>query len=1100
MISSTLRFLCRAFGMTLLAVLLLAFPACSNRPPKETETTPATAAPTSPTETLKETDSPTTPVEEETSAPETTPAAPEYIDLSVYKKEDAGAKTNTVLRAADYGVKGDGVTDDGPAISAAVRDAVKKQATLQFEAGKTYLILSADNTAAVFKSPFAMQGADGVTVDGGGSVFKVAPGISYFAINGCESIRLCNMKLDMTVSPYLVGTVKSVSGHTVTFATDMEPYADSYDYSRITAFSIAYNEGIQNRPHRFLSAMKKTASCEVQVTYNDAPGYTVGNKVFIPNPGIGHVYSESIYIGNNRGSMTFENIELRAASSFVCAIKGNDAEIYFENFDLVPGEENNREIKMVSWRDGFHCKDNRRPFHWHECDVGVLFDDVYNISGTLGHITEIANDGCVTVVNDEFFQRGQYVGFDCRPGDVVDIYDPAHGIFCGTATVRKVLGNPDGSTTIIFGYGESVSKMREGYKIGNRETCAPGSTITDCRFTGTYRFLRNIRVERTVFEHLRTWIKVEGGVEGPLPGNMDFVDCTFIGGGIELGATGGRIAQKITDIGFWNCTFEGTAHEFDRAADVTIADTWTEADLFTVRNRKLVPVAVEITPNELDAENGVTYDWTNYTMSVEGGRILAVADIPDAAIRAQLESSDHVASHVLVLTGTEENAFFTLGGLDKTHFSALHKKNAFHVLTVYYLTTAADTAAIGDICAMAGKDLISLCPGAFAERGQVARTAALYDGADENEGICLNVPAGVTVYIGYIGVETASAVNPTEEQLEEGHTFLWSNHKGSEVTIGENGKALRIDEISDEAVKKAIQGAKSGFNSGMVLHLTQDFGSFTGLTDPSYYKPGTTYHISLDAFVASAMKPANGTKIYLLAMDETPGNRVLAEGLFTNEGFYHFEMDWTVGNTGESSLKFYVSNTPAAYPDVYIGDFTITKAKPQKPALFLTRDDYHTLTADEIKAGYTFDFTEGNLLNTGNASYASTATLRADTAELLRENGFGDTVYYCNQNFRLESLPDNLTGGGRLRITMQVYDTLGNLATSGGRGVFVMLHMQGGVQNSAEVNYRVKKSDVDPRLLTITFESTPPAGTDDLIFYSLSNMEFFIGSVTVEKS
>ena len=52
-------------------------------------------------------------------------------------------------------------------------------------------------------------------MDGGGSVFRFAPGINYLAIVGSSDVRLCNMKFDLSLSPYLVGTVKSVSGDKV---------------------------------------------------------------------------------------------------------------------------------------------------------------------------------------------------------------------------------------------------------------------------------------------------------------------------------------------------------------------------------------------------------------------------------------------------------------------------------------------------------------------------------------------------------------------------------------------------------------------------------------------------------------------------------------------------------------------------------------------------------------------------------------------------------------------------------------------------------------------------------------------------------------------
>ncbi len=1037
-----------------------------------------------------------TETETESIPPETAEPVIEFIHPSVYPLEYAGAKTETVLYAADYGVKGDGVTDDGPAIGAAIRDAVERQATLRFEEGKTYLVTSGDNHSSGFTSPFALAGADGVTVDGGGSVFKFKPGLSFFVLTGCRDIRLCNMRFDYTESVYLVGTVKSVAGSIVTYTTDAEPYVDQYDYSGITAFSIAYNEGIQNRPHRFLSAMKKTASCEVAVTYTDeGHGYRPGDVVFLPNPGVGHVFGETVYIGGCEGALTMQDIQVHAASSFIFAIKGNDAEMYFENVDLVPADLG-RAIQMVSWRDGFHCKDNRRPFHWHECDVGVLFDDVYNVSGTLGYITNVENRAKITVVNHEFYNRGMIVPFDCRAGDVVDVYNPARNLYCGEATVREVTVNPDQSVTLTLDYGETLSKVSAGCVVGNRETCAPGSTITDCRFTGTFRLLRNIRVERTVFDHLCTWIKVEGGVEGPLPGNVDFIDCTFNGGTMDIGTPRGKIASKIHHIGFWNCTFNDMARAISAAAEVTFADEWSEETLYTTLARKQVKPAVEITPTDLDLENGITYDWTRYTMPVPGGEVVRMTDIEDASLREKLTAANGFADHVLVLTGTEAQTRFFLAGMDATRIPALHAPASFFILTVDYYTVAAPGGSVGY---SVGETATSLVDGVFDESHQAARASFLYAGGEGHSGMYIDVPVGMTVYIGHIEATVASGDNPTDSQLENGHTFLWSNLPGVGVTIGKNAEAMAVENIPDEAVKSAILAAEKGFMSGTVLHVNGAFGDFTGLTDAAYYTPGETYHLSIDAYIASPMKPKDGTQIYLLALDDTPGNRLIAEGLFTGEGFYHFELDWTVGKTGERSLLFYMNNIPAAYADVYIGDFTVTRSVPQKPASFLSRDDFHTLSADDVKNGYTFDFTEGNLLEFGHDRYANLTDVPKKTRDILMANGFGTTVYYCNENFNLFSLPDNLTGGARITVSMQIYDVKGNLATSGERGAFVMLHMQGGVQNSAEVHYTITPSDVDDRLFTLTFESVPPGATDDLLFYGLTTVEFYIGCVTVER-
>ena len=1017
---------------------------------------------------------------------------PEPINRSEYPMEQAGAKTETVLNAADFGVKGDGKTDDGPAIGRAVVAAMEQQATLRFESGKTYYIGSTDRSAGPFSSPFAMNGAEGVTVDGGGSVFRFAPGINYFALTSNKDIRFCNMKLDLSVSPYLVGTVKAVNGANVTYTTDIEPHQTYVDSRNSVNFSIRYNEGTQQRPHQFINTVLKTASKEVKVEYqHENHGYSVGDKVFLPNPGVGNALSEIMYISANTGCMVFENIEVWAAPSFIANVRENDAEIYFENVDYVPGAENDREIKMVSWRDGYHVKDNRRPIHWNECDVDVLFDDVFNVSNTLGYITSVKNGNRFTVTQYELYTHGSFHPFSCREGDVIDVFS-SKGVYAGEATIRRIIENPNGTMDLVLDYGEGLRKMEEGWLVGNRDTCAPGSTITNSRFTGTFRFRREIRIENCVFDMLVTWIREDGSVEGPIPGNIDYINCTFNGGNIDIGAAGASVRAAITDIGFWGCTFNKGAHVAPgRNVVVTEADTWTEEGLFTYKNRKMTKVPTVIEPNEVDFVNTVTYDWTHILMQVEGGQLLPLAKLEDAAIREALVANNGFADRVLVLTGGESGTRYVLGGLSADFLSHFHTAGKSYMFAINYYATATGGAA----GFLAGDASTAINENLFETANAIAAAACVYDPVEGNTGFYIDIPAGATVYIGTVNVTATSWANPSADQLYNGHTFPWSK----DITISKRGEALTYDQITDETVKNAILGAERGFTSGKVLHVTGEMGDFTAFTDKEYYVQGKTYHISIDAYIASPMVPNNGTKIYLLAMDDTPGNRALAEGLFTGEGFYHFEMDWTVGNTGEKSLKFFFNNVPTAYADIYIGDFTITMARSLKPDVFLSRNDFHTLTAEELKAGYTFDFTEGNLMNTGVNAYAATSLLPEKTAELLREKGFGDTFYYAGENFTFGSLPNDLTGGKKLRITMQVYDVLGNLATTLPRGAFLLLHMQGGVQNSAEVSYKIEADPDNSRLLTITFDTNTPGGTDDLLFYGVTTVEYLIGSITIQQ-
>lgn len=1086
-----LAFMLMALGMTLGACT-------TTTPPEPPEESTSVTSPEESQDTP--TEEPTQPETEPVTLPETEPETqpqPVPIDRSEYPKEQAGGRQDILLSAADYGVKGDGVTDDGPAIGRAVEAAVAQGATLVFESGKTYYIGSTDRNAGSFRSPFAMSNAKGVTVDGQGSVFRFAPGICYFAMVENADIRFCNMKLDMAISPYLVGQVTAVAGKYVTYSTDLEPYKEYTDSRSYVNFSIAYNEGTQQRPHRFIETMEKVGSRELKVAYEGRDhGYEVGDTVYLPNPGIGNYLGEISYIGYNTGCLVFENIEVRAAPTFIFNIRSNDAEIYFENVDFLPDPEGGRAIQMVSWRDGYHVKDNRRPIHWNECDVGVLFDDVFNVSNTLGYITALKNGNQFSVVNFDHYNNGVMVPFDCRAGDVVEVFS-ADGVYAGKATVRGVSENPNGSMELVLEYGEVLEKAQIGWRVGNHETCAPGSTVTNSRFTGTFRFRRDIRIENCEFDMLLTWILEDGSVEGPIPGNLDYVNCTFRGGHFEIGAEGVSVRAAMKDIGFWGCRFEDGARIIKVSRfKAHEADEWTEEELFTYKNRRMTTVPTLVTPEELDLANTVVYDWTRYLMKVEGGVVCPVSGLEDASLRERLEVSSDFSDRVLVLEGGEQGTRFTLDGLSSEALPFFHEKGREYVITLHYYTPS--EGASGCLGVWKGETAEALAEGIFTAvaPGNKSSTATVHYKATEGcTGLYIEVPAGMTVYVGRLSLSATSSKNPSQEQFFGGHTFVWSE----DLSFGRGGKAMAYEEIQDEAVRTAIQNADSGFTSGVVLHVKGDLGEFTGMTYKEYYVPGKTYHLSLDAYIASPLIPKDGTRIYLLAMDDTPGNRVLAEGLFTGEGFYHFEMDWTVGKSGERALKLYISNTPEAYADLYIGDFTVSMSRPMKPDVFLTRQDYHTLTTEEMRAGYTFDFTEGNLMDTGVESYASTNVLPYEVASVLREHGFGDVVYYVNENFTMQSLPDELTGGKRFVITFRVYDILGNLASTLPEGAFVLLHMQKGVQNSAGVHYTVEADPDNSRFLTLTLRPVTPGATDDLLFYSLTSMEFLIGSVTIQQ-
>ena len=1031
-----------------------------------------------------------TTIEEITTEPNIEPEPP--VDaIEAQKKElesiknGIGATTDTVLYVKDFGAVGDGKTNDGDAIFAALTAAAEQHATVKFEENKTYYVSSVTGSRV---APLTLNNAHGVTIDGCGSTILITPNMRYMRFSNCGNVKVTNLHFDYAVPVYLVGKVVEVNGNDVTYNLDQNPYADSYNFNG-GGFSIMFNEGTQQRPHMFMGMTVKTGEKQIKVTYTGPHHYKAGDVVFVPNPGVGHAADQVFDVRGSDQPMLFENIGVHAASSFVWALMHNNDHMFFENVDLVPSATNDREIKMVSWRDGYHCKNNSKGIHWNNCEADVLFDDVFNIAATLGVVSDVISNTSFSIKN---YENPADV-FICFPGDTVDIYDLRDGSYKGSARVRSIISNADGSRTIHLFYGETINRVTNGCVVANRDTGAPGSTITNCHFQGTFRFLRNLYVENTVFDLLQIWMMVEGSVEGPMPGNVDYVNCTFNGGGIQIDAynrnTSKRmkdIGKEIKDIGFWGCTFKSCSISSKTDCVYTEQETFTTDDLYTVKNRISAAGPQIIAPTKSDVGIGVTWDWTLFTMPMTGKtEITPLSSIKDSALYDKL-NVEKVSDNVLTLTAAQgEKLYFD--GLSASALSCLYDNNTSYMIKVTYYTATPIKAklVVGDV--VVTEDL-------FQTQGEVATAELMYYSNGRGKTAYIEYEGDGTVMLGELVIAAFLNANPSISQLESGHTFVWDDN----VTI-KGGTAMKASDITNESAKKAILGAPDKFGE-TVLHLNKDMGEFTGITKRSYFTAGTTYHISIDAYIASQISA--GSKMYLLALDGTPGNRLLKEGIFTGEGMYHFEMDWQIGNTGEYQLVFFIDNAPAQYADIYVGNFTMTKMPGMAPNKTIVPEEMKQVTEQELKAGFTYDFGKGIFFETSENTYVDSSCLNAFTKETLAAAGFGEYAYYFAENFDGIALCNPLLGGKRYTITFDVYDCKGNLddkeADGSWRGAFVLLNMTGGGQNSAEVHYTITADPNVPGHYTLTFVETPPNGTDTLRFYQVQPCEFYISSITVK--
>ena len=437
-----------------------------------------------------------------------------------------------------FGAVADGITDDSNAVKAAINEAVKCGGTVQFAKDKEYFFAEPRGDGPV-KSAFALFKANGVTIKGENTVIRLGKTFTNFYISCCSDVTIDGFIFETAPHSAFRGRLVSLSEEKISavIKTDYEiPFeGDVFYYDKLyetgtKTCSFAMPDD-QWRNHLYLRSIERNKKPNEYTVWFETSHYTRNAlrrvvkahcDIIMPTPEYSHC-SESFVIVFSE-NITIRNCNIKEGGQFVGAIKGNHGELFFENVKMCM--EKDQTIPMLGWRDGYHCKDNRGAIHWKNCQIGRLYDDAFNISVTCLKVIDQPSPDVLSLRSLE--NNGNY--YTVKAGDEISVYDTFRGTaYCESAKVVEVI-KQHGAELLVRLNVNLPEVNQEHTRVMFDSLSAPGSTIEDCYVEGTVRMRGPITVKNTEFNKiLMMWTENETHIEGPVPKDMLFENCSFKG-------------------------------------------------------------------------------------------------------------------------------------------------------------------------------------------------------------------------------------------------------------------------------------------------------------------------------------------------------------------------------------------------------------------------------------------------------------------------------------------------------------------------------------------------------------------------------------------
>jgi hypothetical protein len=446
----------------------------------------------------------------------------------------------------DFNAAGDGKTDDGPAIRAALKAALAgpRPASLEFEPGKVYRVKTFDERYVL-----QLSNADKLTLIGNDAELLLLPPNMVLRVTDSTDVNICGLKVDYAPLPFTQGLVVATDPSAGSFDLAIDPGFDvpvADDGSKASNASVWHFAMPYDSPRSFGRRIhiKTVHAAEGDRRVRIFPTRADEVRRMRPNathlvmaiPGAGHKGSAIVRVqGSDR--VHFEKLRIYSVPKLTFYIANNSGPVTFHDVEQRIRPGTNR--VMSGWRGIFHVKDNRAPIELDQCYLEGAFDDAINISAMYQVVSEMTGPNTWRLMGAGQDEIPAY-----RVGDRVQAID--------VAPERKLLGESRIVALNRIGKKEMTVTLADPLPIHTaNDVCTRGtqlcgsrlidldaanknSVIRNCTIHGGSRLRSNITVEKSTLDGL-TRINADPTRVGPLPSNVLIKDSE-ISGRIRIGS------------------------------------------------------------------------------------------------------------------------------------------------------------------------------------------------------------------------------------------------------------------------------------------------------------------------------------------------------------------------------------------------------------------------------------------------------------------------------------------------------------------------------------------------------------------------------------